>query len=161
MTGVELVEITTETGDPGPSGEPDQPRPWALSPSRAGDFMTCPLLYRLRVIDRLPEPSSPVTTRGTLVHGVLERLFDSPAPERTIERAASLLEPEWQRLLEERPELIELFASVDAPADASTDTLTGADAVTAWLASARVLLETYFRLEDPTRIEPEQRELLV
>jgi putative RecB family exonuclease len=161
MTGVELVEITTETGDPGPSGEPDQPRPWALSPSRAGDFMTCPLLYRLRVIDRLPEPSSPVTTRGTLVHGVLERLFDSPAPERTIERAASLLEPEWQRLLEERPELIELFASVDAPADASTDTLTGAEAVTAWLASARVLLETYFRLEDPTRIEPEQRELLV
>jgi putative RecB family exonuclease len=117
--------------------------------------MTCPLLYRLRVIDRLPEPSSPVTTRGTLVHGVLERLFDSPAPERTIERAASLLEPEWQRLLEERPELIDLFVSIDAPAEPSTD------AVSAWLASARVLLETYFAMEDPTRIEPAQRELLV
>ena len=48
------------------------------------------------------------------MHGVLERLFDSPAPERTIERAASLLEPEWQRLLEERPELIDLFADVEA-----------------------------------------------
>jgi putative RecB family exonuclease len=162
MTAVELVEITTETGDPARSGEHDQPRPWSLSPSRAGDFMTCPLLYRLRVIDRLPEPSSPVTTRGTLVHGVLERLFDSPAPERTLDRAASLLEPEWQRLLEERPELIDLFASVEAPAEASTDTPTGADdAVSAWLASARVLLETYFMLEDPTRIEPAQRELLV
>jgi putative RecB family exonuclease len=170
MTAVEFAGITVATADLPPAGEPHQPRPWALSPSRAGDFMTCPLLYRLRVIDRLPEPSSPVTTRGTLVHGVLERLFDSPAPERTLERAASLLEPEWQRLLEERPELIELFASVVAPVEgspeASTETSTAAppatdDAVNAWLASARVLLETYFMLEDPTRIEPAQRELLV
>jgi len=162
MTAVELAGSTAAANGAERPGEQDQPRPWALSPSRAGDFMTCPLLYRLRVIDRLPEPSSPVTTRGTLVHGVLERLFDSPAPERTIERAASLLEPEWQRLLEERPELIDLFASVDAPADASTDTPASAgDAVSAWLASARVLLETYFALEDPTRIEPAQRELLV
>jgi putative RecB family exonuclease len=164
MTAVELGKITAETGDPERSGEQDQPRPWSLSPSRAGDFMTCPLLYRLRVIDRLPEPSSPVTTRGTLVHGVLERLFDSPAPERTLERAASLLEPEWQRLLEERPELIDLFAGVEASADTSdaSDTPASAeDAVTAWLASAHLLLETYFTLEDPTRIEPAQRELLV
>lgn len=166
MTAVELAGIAVAAGAE-PSGEHDQPRPWSLSPSRAGDFMTCPLLYRLRVIDRLPEPSSPVTTRGTLVHGVLERLFDSPAPERTIERAANLLEPEWQRLLEERPELIDLFASVEAPAEgsgntASTDTAASVgDAVSAWLASARVLLETYFALEDPTRIEPAQRELLV
>jgi putative RecB family exonuclease len=173
MTAVELAGIPAATGDVPPSGEPDQPRPWALSPSRAGDFMTCPLLYRLRVIDRLPEPSSPVTTRGTLVHGVLERLFDSPAPERTIERAASLLEPEWERLLEERPELIELFADVeamtseidasdtDASEAAAPDTSTPADRVTVWLASARRLLETYFAMEDPTRIEPYQRELLV
>jgi putative RecB family exonuclease len=162
MTAVEFAGITVAPDGAAPPTEPDQPRPWALSPSRAGDFMTCPLLYRFRVIDRLPEPSSAITTRGTLVHGVLERLFDSPAPERTIDRAASLLEPEWQRLLEERPELIELFASVEAPAEASSDSVanTGA-AVTAWLASARVLLETYFALEDPTRIEPNQRELLV
>lgn len=158
MTAVELAEITAETGDPVRPEEHDQPRPWSLSPSRAGDFMTCPLLYRLRVIDRLPEPSSPVTTRGTLVHGVLERLFGSPAPERTLDRAASLLEPEWQRLLEERPELIDLFADDEAPADAPGG---AADAVGAWLASARKLLETYFVLEDPTRVEPAQRELLV
>jgi putative RecB family exonuclease len=88
-----------------------------------------------------------------LVHGVLERLFDSPAPQRTLDRAASLLEPEWQRLLDERPELIDLFGEVDGSSPE--------DAVTAWLASARDLLETYFTLEDPTRIEPKQRELLV
>jgi putative RecB family exonuclease len=179
MTAVDLAIVTGPPGDSAQPGEPDQPRLWALSPSRAGDFTTCPLLYRFRVIDRLPEPSSPVTTRGTLVHGVLERLFDSPAPERTIERAASLLEPEWQRLLEERPELIDLFADVEATtsaADASDtdalvgtypsedgapDTSTPADRVSVWLASARRLLETYFAMEDPTRIEPNQRELLV
>src|SRR6185437_2099379 len=36
----------------GVAGDP----PSALSPSRASDFMTCPLLYRFRVIDRIPEP---------------------------------------------------------------------------------------------------------
>ena len=54
----------------------------ALSPSRAGDFMTCPLLYRFRTIDKLPEEPSPDAVRGTLVHKVLEDLFDLPAPER-------------------------------------------------------------------------------
>ena len=57
--------------------------PASLSPSRAGDFLTCPLLYRFRVIDRLPEPPSPAAARGTLVHAVLEHLFDEPAAGRT------------------------------------------------------------------------------
>ena len=118
--------------------------------------MTCPLLYRFRVIDRLPEPSSPVTTRGTLVHGVLERLFDSPALERTVARAHALLEPEWQRLLTERPELEALFVAPVIEGGPSID-----DQIATWLASARVLIETYFALEDPTRVEPDQRELLV
>ena len=39
----------------GVAGDP----PSALSPSRASDFMTCPLLYRFRVIDRIPEPPTP------------------------------------------------------------------------------------------------------
>ena len=59
-------------------GVPPQaaPRPRALSPSRAADFMHCPLLYRFRTIDRLPEPPDAMATRGTVVHAVLERLFD-------------------------------------------------------------------------------------
>src|SRR6266487_4389375 len=40
---------------------------WSLSPSRAADFLTCPLLYRFRVIDRLPEAPSQAMARGTLV----------------------------------------------------------------------------------------------
>src|SRR3954469_19723320 len=77
----------------------------SLSPSRAGDFMTCPLLYRFRVIDRIPERPSPAAVRGTLVHAVLERLFDMPARTRTPAAALELLGPEWDRLLSVEPEL--------------------------------------------------------
>ena len=65
--------------------------PTSLSPSRAGDFMQCPLLYRFRVIDKLPEKPTAAATRGTVVHAVLERLFDAPAGERSAPRARSLV----------------------------------------------------------------------
>jgi putative RecB family exonuclease len=116
----------------------------SLSPSRAGDFLTCPLLYRFRVVDRLPEPPSPAAARGTLVHAVLERLFDEPAARRTPETARAMLTPQWDRLIAEEPELAGLF---------DDDEQRGV-----WLAEARDMLDRYFALEDPTRLEPEHRE---
>ncbi|MFJ8442021.1 RecB family exonuclease [Kitasatospora griseola] len=133
--------------DPTPTARPAA-APTGLSPSRAGDFMTCPLMYRLRVIDRLPEPPSAAATRGTLVHAVLERLFDHPPVERTPERARGLLTPQWERLLGERPELAELFP--DEP-----------EKLAGWLGDAEKLVEKWFRLEDPTRLHPVERELYV
>ncbi|MEV7992398.1 RecB family exonuclease [Streptomyces sp. NPDC086077] len=124
--------------------------PTSLSPSRAGDFMQCPLLYRFRVIDRLPEKPSAAATRGTLVHSVLERLFDAPAAERTPPRAKSLVPGQWQRLREARPEVEELFAD-----DPEGERLAG------WLTEAEQLVERWFTLEDPTRLEPAERELFV
>jgi putative RecB family exonuclease len=116
----------------------------SLSPSRAGDFMTCPLLFRYRTIDRLPQAPSPAATRGTLVHAVLERLFDAPAAERTPEAAAELLAPEWERLSAEEPEVLGMFADEAELAS--------------WLKTARELLDGYFSLEDPRRLEPVERE---
>ena len=87
----------------------------ALSPSRAGDFMTCPLLYRFRTIDRLPEPASPDAVRGTLVHKVLEDLFELPALERTPVRAEQMLEPSWHRLLADEPGLAAIFEQTHRP----------------------------------------------
>ncbi len=75
----------------------------SLSPSRAGDFMTCPLLFRFRTIDRLPQAQSSAATRGTVVHAVLERLYDLPAAQRTLDAACELLLPEWERLREAEP----------------------------------------------------------
>ncbi|MFI5525116.1 RecB family exonuclease [Streptomyces platensis] len=130
-------------------GERARP-PVALSPSRASDFMQCPLLYRFRVIDRLPEKPSAAATRGTVVHAVLERLFDAPAAERTAAGARAMVPGEWEKLLAKRPELAELFAD-----DAEGERLAG------WLAEAEALVERWFSLEDPTRLEPADRELYV
>ena len=135
-----------EAGAASPGLE-DSIRPRSLSPSRAGDFLTCPLLYRFRVIDRLPEPPSPAAARGTLVHAVLERLFDHPAAARTPQAARALLGPEWARLTEAAPELAGLFE-----ADELRDV---------WLAEAAAMLDRYFTLEDPRRLEPAHRELHV
>jgi putative RecB family exonuclease len=137
-------------GGPGDGGVRAAAAPASLSPSRAGDFMQCPLLYRFRVIDRLPEKPSEAATRGTLVHAVLERLFDAPAAERTAPRARSLVPGQWDRLREARPELVELFA--DDP---------GGERMAGWLAEAERLVERWFTLEDPTRLEPAERELFV
>jgi putative RecB family exonuclease len=130
------------------------PRRPSLSPSRAADFKTCPLLYRFRTIDRLPERKTRAAVRGTLVHAVLEKLYDLPAAERTVEAAQALLEPAWAELREE-PGIAELFEA--APEEVQP----AAEGLDAWLASAGQLVETYFRLEDPTRIQPHGREELV
>ncbi|MEE1939168.1 RecB family exonuclease [Streptomyces sp. TRM 70361] len=131
--------------------------PDSLSPSRAADFMQCPLLYRFRVIDKLPEKPTPAATRGTVVHAVLERLFDSPAGERSVRRARSLVVREWERLLERRPELAELFTGESEEDGGAAD---GTE-LARWLATAEELVERWFSLEDPTRLEPAERELFV
>ncbi len=132
------------------TGDEDVERPASrpgLSPSRANDFQQCPLLFRYRVVDRLPEPTSTAAARGTLVHAVLERLFDLPAAQRTLLAAQEMLPGQWHELRGRAPQYDELF----------TDEADEA----AWLAGAGELLGTYFTLEDPTRLEPESRELPV
>ncbi|WP_406216950.1 RecB family exonuclease [Streptomyces decoyicus] len=142
-SGMETAGAETQVGEPARA-------PVALSPSRASDFMQCPLLYRFRVIDRLPEKPSAAATRGTVVHAVLERLFDAPAAERTAVGARAMVPGEWEKLLAKRPELAELFAE-----DAEGERLAQ------WLAEAEALVERWFSLEDPTRLEPADRELYV
>jgi len=132
-------------GDPGP--RPLLPVIGSLSPSRASDFKTCPLLYRFRSIDRLPQRPTQAATRGTLVHAVLERLFDLAPGQRTLDAAASMVGPEWERLLEAEPALAELFETPEQ--------------VRPWLESAVAMLDGYFALEDPNRLAPAEREQLV
>ena len=131
-------DVQLETGPVRPS----------LSPSRAADFKTCPLLYRFRTIDRLPERPTADQARGTLVHAVLERLFDLPAEQRTPAAVAGLIAPQWARLVAETPELAAALSDVGPTAED-------------FLASAGELLDGYFRLEDPRRLEPAERESLI
>ncbi|MDP9841528.1 RecB family exonuclease [Streptosporangium lutulentum] len=156
---------SSETDDTPAGAPPATPRPVSLpsslSPSRAADFMACPLLYRFRVIDRLPERPSEAATRGTLVHAVLERLFDDPAPTRTAAHARSMVAGEWERLLAAKPELAELFAAENNTEGSAEAGAIAPERLALWLASTERLVEQWFALEDPTRLEPAERELFV
>jgi len=121
--------------------------PGSLTPSKVSTFKECALAFRLSVIDKLPEPPTTATARGTLVHAALERLFDLPAAERTPEAARALVIPEWDRLAAAEPDLAALFGD-----EAERD---------AWLQSATAVLDAYFTLEDPRRLEPAERECYV
>ncbi len=128
----------------------------SLSPSRAGDFRTCPLMYRLRTIDHLPEEPSPSAVRGTVVHKVLEDLFDLPAPDRTPERAEDMVQAAWDFVLDAEPDLATMFVG-----GSSTEGEETGPEIAGWLASCRESLRSYFDLEDPRRIEPAEREVYV
>ncbi|KJX75205.1 RecB family exonuclease [Mycobacterium lepromatosis] len=118
------------------------PRP-ALSPSRVADFKQCPLLYRFRAIDRLPETPSVAQLRGSLVHATLQRLYSLPAPRRCSDTARALVEPVWEQMITAEQNLV---GELDAKQR------------TQLLDEARTLLSSYYRLEDPTRFNPQSCE---
>jgi putative RecB family exonuclease len=118
----------------------------ALSPSRAGDFLSCPLLYRFRNVDKLPEPFSSGAARGTLLHKVLEHLFDLPTEERTLSCAAEILRPAWEQLCAEGAEYSD-FESDSGFSD--------------WWTSCERVLAKYFELENPQLLEPAEREFYI
>jgi putative RecB family exonuclease len=105
-----------------------------LSPSSATDFKSCAQLFKFRSVDRLPEPATKASARGSLVHAVLERMFSEAPPTRTPGRALDLLEALWQE--------------VRLEPDIRPGNLSDEDEM-AWLADARHLLGNYFKLEDP------------
>ncbi len=109
--------------------------PRTLSPSKVTAFTNCPLAFRFSQIEHRPEPPSPPSVKGTLVHAALEGLFwHHRAGDRTPVAAAAELERAWV-MLQEDDEFVQLELDRDA-----------ADA---FLAEARALVDNYFRLEDP------------
>lgn len=119
--------------------DPPTPRP-ALSPSRATDFKQCPLLYRFRAIDRLPEATSAAQLRGSVVHAALEQLYGLPTGLRSPDTARSLVQRAWDQMVAAEPEL----AGELDPGQP-----------TQLLEDARALVSGYYRLEDPTRFDPQ------
>lgn len=114
------------------------PVPVALSPSKVTSFKDCALAFRFSAIDRLPEPPSPWTAKGTLVHRALELLFwEVPAGERTFDAALDRLRRAWDECLAE-----DELAQLDLPEEEHG----------AFLADAEGLVRGYFALEDPDRV---------
>lgn len=134
---IQKAKVSTVT--PSPDGRPTL----TLSPTRAADFRNCELAYRYKTIDRFPEPKTEATERGTLVHAVLEKLFDKPPAQRTRATAKAMLPGEWEQMVAEDPEIA---------------TLLDENGEEGWLAGANELLDRYFNMEDPRKANPTKRE---
>ena len=113
--------------------------PWSLSPSACSSFKECPLAFRFSYIERLPEPPSPWTTKGTLVHRALELLLDRPPDERTID--AALFDLDRARVeLAAHPDFTDLVLTDEEWAQFHADSV--------------LLVQRYFTLEDPRTVRP-------
>ena len=120
--------------------------PTSLSPSRVESFLSCPLAFRFASIQKLPDPPTPATTKGSLVHRSLELLFLLPAADRT----PAALDHCVDRAI----------AEYSAHPDF---TLLGLDEATArqFFAECRQLAANYLSLEDPRRVRAIGLELML
>ena len=74
------------------------PLPRSLSPSKVSAFKDCALAFRFSAIDKVPEPASVHTLKGTLVHSALERLYwRHPPGSRSPDAAAAELASVWRK----------------------------------------------------------------
>lgn len=119
-------------------------RPPALSASSAKQFQQCPLKWRFKYVDKLPEPQSPAALRGSLVHKVLEDMFDLPPADRQAPAVRETVDSAWEKVTDGAYKLSEILAQT------SEEELK---------AAARQLIDAYFSLEDPRRLNPSGREL--
>jgi len=113
--------------------------PTSLSPSRVERFTSCPLAFRFASIEKLPEPPTIHTTRGSLVHRALELAYIHPAAQRTPDLFHACL----ARADEEFDELddIRLLGLDDEQRQALR-------------VECAELVDNYLRMEDPTSVRP-------
>ena len=114
-----------------------------LSPSRASQFKTCPRQFKYANIDKIKEPTNEVQAKGTTVHEALEKLFDLPQDERSLDNLHNLFRKVWTDV-RNNDEHVHLFDNQDQERD--------------WGIDGLKLLSNYFTLEDPTNFEPLERE---
>lgn len=114
------------------------PLPSSLTPSKVSSFKDCALAFRFSAVDRLPEPPSPWTVKGTVVHRALELLFwREPPARRTLATALSCLREAWSEA-EERGDFQALGVDAEARGMLEEESAT--------------LVERYFELEDPVQV---------
>lgn len=131
------------TTDTPPSEPISPPTLETLSPSRASDFKVCPQLFKFKAIDKIEVPPTVYQARGTTAHLALQWLFDLPAEERTPEKLYGLFRKAWVELRQD--EFPDLFDDTDEER--------------AWGIESLTVLANYFLVEDPTKLEPLDREL--
>ena len=113
-------------------------RPRHLSPSSASTFRQCPRRWRLRYIDKLPDPKGEPAVLGTLVHEILEELLSLEAKDRSIDTAKGIARRLWDRISDDE-DFVGLCLSESE--------------VKSFMWKAWRLIERYFALEDPAEVD--------
>ncbi|MCP4308005.1 MAG: PD-(D/E)XK nuclease family protein [bacterium] len=131
------------TTDPTPAETTPPASLETLSPSRASDFKVCPQLFKFKAIDKIEVPPTVYQARGTTAHLALQWLFDLSAKKRTPETLYELFRKAWVELRDD--EFPDLFENTEDER--------------AWGMESLGVLANYFLIEDPTKLEPLDREL--
>lgn len=122
------------------------PLPTSLSPSKVSAFKDCALAFRFSAIDKLPEPPSEPAMKGTAVHRALELLLAEPSEYRTPERGSLHLDTALEEMRSG-----EEWAELDLDENAGKR----------FVADASDMMDRYFGLEDPRRIDTVGLELML
>ena len=120
------------------------PPPKTLSPSKVSTFTQCGLKFRFETIEGFPSVPTIAMSKGTLVHSALEHLFYLPAEDRDEEHGEACLQIAYADFLDEWD-----YRGLELNEKEAED----------FINDARKLMVKYFKLEDPSRIEPVGLEL--
>jgi putative RecB family exonuclease len=122
--------------------------PEALSPSSANTYRQCPRkFYESKIVKRVLFQGTVDSTKGTLVHYALEKIFEDPQPLRSKTRAVSFIRPRWIEILE-NPEL-------------SHVRLLPPKQIEEMLNKAELAVQHWFTMENPKLLEPHSTELKI
>lgn len=131
-----------------------------LSPSRISDYQQCPALYKFRAIDKLVERPGLDALRGSLVHLVLEKIFNNDVSKRDFITATSIIQKCWDELIAAEPELVcALDENIDFPLNEKIEV--PIDKIKFLFEEVKILLANYYSLEDPSKIQPKSTEELI
>ncbi len=131
-----------------------------LSPSRISDFQTCPQLYKYRSIEKLPERPGLDALRGSIVHLILENIFDLDKNLRTLENAQQKISETTEYFLNNDPNL---FCALDQSIAFPNTNKVQTSKENMELLNKEIsdLLTNYFKIENPKNINPKSREELI
>lgn len=105
------------------------------------------MYYKLRYLDRIPEPLTFAQALGTAVHLALENFYLVPPQERIPALLAELFHQAWPKLCEEDPEYTELLATEELRQQ--------------FFDRALEIISDYFKLENPQQVNPVALELKI
>ena len=130
--------------------------PKSLSPSAAMEFKQCPQSYFFQYILGIKQPTTEALAKGSMCHTALEKLFDYPAEERSLDKLQNLMREAW-RDARKKDQYSKLFRQKSDP-----DTR-DVNAERKWGLDALKLLENYVEVEDPkhVKVDPLRREMWV